>query len=585
MKKRGVIKTTGGFIIHIKYNPLYIKVEGNVIINKTNKKRYVHCEEILNYKKHVFKKRGKEKNEVFVKKNPIGNSLDYNFMFIIMPNKKANIEKTYFIKKYKKEIYSNKVDYKLEMAIEYDPLIKQRKEEILKSLLNEGRNILFIGDNFTYHNLKNSANVIGLSVSDLPILYYVLERERSNIKVDMLIIESLWRGKNNSFNFINKEKKENVIFEIIQYCQRFNIKTVLYNKEDPPHFHHFLNIAKEVDFVFTTDKSSIEKYEEEGIEAKHLPFFIDEKLFNVFGDEEKKEEKVFFAGSYYEKYEERAKFVKNIFHKLYKDFGLEIYDRNYYSLNSIYKFPTEFEYMVKGGGLPIWELVEKTKNFKYTVNLNSVINSDTMIARRVFEQVALGKVVISNYALSLEEENIDGVVFSKKNDYEEICEKIKKIDNEYEDRLKRSMKILRKYSTTKFLSDIYKEIGKESSFYYPYIYAKISNLEEYNKLRNEIPKDIGKFDLLLDIKNELKKSIKENDVFYIDEFYDNKRKIIKIEGNSESLKLTLDLLIISASTKEDDIVIRTKDLELAIYENINHLKEKNKKMKKYTYNF
>ncbi len=104
-------------------------------------------------------------------------------------------------------------------------------------------------------------------------------------------------------------------------------------------------------------------------------------------------------------------------------------------------------------------------------------------------------------------------------------------------------------------------------------------------MRNEIPKDIGKFDLLLDIKNELKKSIKENDVFYIDEFYDNKRKIIKIEGNSESLKLTLDLLIISASTKEDDIVIRTKDLELAIYENINHLKEKNKKMKKYTYNF
>ena len=79
---------------------------------------------------------------------------------------------------------------------------------------------------------------------------------------------------------------------------------------------------------------------------------------------------------------------------------LEIYDRQSDSGDRAYNFPEKYNKYIKDK-IPFTGLGEVYKYAKYAININTVKNSDTMFARRIFEVMACGCIVISNESKGL----------------------------------------------------------------------------------------------------------------------------------------------------------------------------------------
>ncbi len=76
---------------------------------------------------------------------------------------------------------------------------------------------------------------------------------------------------------------------------------------------------------------------------------------------------------------------------------LEIYDRNYGKNDPNYQFPAEYRpYIV--GTLPFDQIEKAYKGYRYAINLNSIKQSQSMFARRVFELLASNTITISNFS-------------------------------------------------------------------------------------------------------------------------------------------------------------------------------------------
>lgn len=225
-------------------------------------------------------------------------------------------------------------------------------------------------------------------------------------RYDFLLVESAWIGRvrewHNKVRIREGKRKKNVIVNLVNAFNEKGIPTVFWNKEDPVHFNVFINTAKLFNSVFTTDANCIEKYREHGINAIAMPFAASDKLH--YFDDCKRDKKIFFSGSYYKHFEERCK-VTDWMLSSALDYGLDIFDRNYN--NSIlkkitsaeefqrYVFPDKFQPYIRGT-IPPEKMGEIYRKYKIMLNINTVTNSPTMCARRVFEAINAGCVVISN---------------------------------------------------------------------------------------------------------------------------------------------------------------------------------------------
>ena len=79
------------------------------------------------------------------------------------------------------------------------------------------------------------------------------------------------------------------------------------------------------------------------------------------------------------------------------EFGfLEIYDRNYGLDVEEFKFPRNFKN--SSWNLPFEKIDLAYKGYDYGLNLNSIKQSQSMFARRVFELLASNTLVVSNYS-------------------------------------------------------------------------------------------------------------------------------------------------------------------------------------------
>ena len=64
--------------------------------------------------------------------------------------------------------------------------------------------------------------------------------ELKTFSPDLLFIESAWRGKDELWwNAVGKKCDE--LVAIVNYCNKHNIPTAFWNKEDPVHFSTFIN--------------------------------------------------------------------------------------------------------------------------------------------------------------------------------------------------------------------------------------------------------------------------------------------------------------------------------------------------------
>jgi spore maturation protein CgeB/predicted nucleic acid-binding Zn-ribbon protein len=253
--------------------------------------------------------------------------------------------------------------------------------------------IACIMDEFTFGSFQPEAILHQLTPSN-----WQTELEAAN--PDLLFIESAWRGKDDLWG--NKVGHTSVELQgIVKWCSANKIPTVFWCKEDPIHFETFLNTATLFDYVFTTDIDCINRYKAAlGHDRVYLLPFACQPVANNPVETYQRKDAFCFAGAYYVRYPERTRDLGDFAMELPAFRPLEIYDRNYGKNDPNYQFPAEYQrYIV--GTLPFDQIDKAYKGYRYAINLNSIKQSQTMFARRVFELLASNTITISNFSRGL----------------------------------------------------------------------------------------------------------------------------------------------------------------------------------------
>ena len=213
------------------------------------------------------------------------------------------------------------------------------------------------------------------------------ELDLDRIKPSFLFVESAWNGNDGAWKYMvtsNSGPKEPLI-NLVTACRERGIPTVFWNKEDPPHFSDFVSTAKLFDVIFTSDAEMIPRYKEHAPNAnvQLLQFAASPRLHKPGPQRLYEMKDVAFAGQYFaHKFPERRQQMDALFPAARK-YGFDIFSR-VLGGDERYQFPPEYAKNVVGS-LPYLEMVEAYRDYKVFLNVNSVVDSNTMCARRVFE--------------------------------------------------------------------------------------------------------------------------------------------------------------------------------------------------------
>lgn len=349
--------------------------------------------------------------------------------------------------------------------------VKIRNDYIKKSFPD--LNIACILDEFSYDLFKSEVNLFHVIPSNWKNVF-------ENNKIDIFFMESIWSGYQNLWLGIRNQSKDsnNEIYKIIDYCKKKQIPTVFWNKEDPVYFDSYIAFSKHFNYIFTTDKNMIDNYIKE---AGHknvfsLPFSINPHIHNPINKEPLPRKDIIFAGTYYREHDERIKDYKIVL-KPCLDYNIDIYSRqNQNNVDIQRKFPDEYKSAIKGS-LSYSELSKKYKEYKLSVNVNSVKTSPTMFSRRVLESIASGVPVISSYSKGIE--NILGKdivpMSSTEKDTKTLIDKYLNSDIERDKLMMNGMrKIFDEHTSTKRMVNILDKIGIKKNLKKPLITILLS---------------------------------------------------------------------------------------------------------------
>ncbi|WBW96621.1 glycosyltransferase family protein [Oceanirhabdus sp. W0125-5] len=321
--------------------------------------------------------------------------------------------------------------------------------------------IACILDEFSYNCFKYECNLIQLHVSTWK---QVITKE----KPDLLFVESTWKGLRNSWKkkiYDINISKDTTLKALVNYCNNLNIPTIFWNKEDPFHFEKFIYTAKLFDYVFTTSEESIKNYIEKLNHNKVfcLPFAAQPQIHSPIDKDKRKINNVCFAGTWYvNKYPQRKKDLDFLLTSAMK-YSVHIYDRTYnvpFPTKKHYQFPSKFMPYIKGA-LPYNKVVEAYKKYKLFLNVNTITDSRSMFSRRVFELLACGTPVISNYALGIDVLFPSIVKLVKSKDETDRYLKVLLDNKDYRDRLslRGQREVFNKHTYTHRLNYILNKIG------------------------------------------------------------------------------------------------------------------------------
>lgn len=228
--------------------------------------------------------------------------------------------------------------------------------------------------------------------------------------IDLLLVESAWAGNHGAWQYqlTGSQAPRQDLVELVEFCQQQSVPTVFWNKEDPAHFDDFIDTAKLFDVVFTTDVTLLPTYREvlghDRVDS--LSFAAQPSIHNpirIRGLEQS--EDIAFAGMYFDhKFPERKAQMKLLFDAAISVVNRERYKFDIFSRhhggNENYQFPSPYnEYVV--GALPYEKMLAAYRNYKVFLNVNSVTDSPSMCARRVFEILASGTPVVSGESTAI----------------------------------------------------------------------------------------------------------------------------------------------------------------------------------------
>jgi spore maturation protein CgeB len=243
-------------------------------------------------------------------------------------------------------------------------------------------------DDFSFASFAPDCQAIALSASNW--LQQVMQ-----FRPTLLLVESAWWGEGKSWHRKVSEAAPE-LRELLAWCQQHRVPTVFWNKEDPVHFERFLITASLFDVVFTTDMACIPHYKRAlGHEHVHvLPFACQPALHHPV-QHFPRLPTASFAGSYYVRFPQRILDLRSVLDAVSQLMPVDIFDRYFDSPDTNYHFPPEYKSMVKGT-LRVDEMHRAYKGYAFGINMNTVKDSTTMFARRVFELLGSGTVMVSN---------------------------------------------------------------------------------------------------------------------------------------------------------------------------------------------
>lgn len=277
--------------------------------------------------------------------------------------------------------------------------------------------IACIMDDFTFACFEAEADLLQLSSENW-------ENEISAFKPDMLFVESAWRGKDSSWERKVGHRSQE-LHDLLKWCRKKGVATAFWNKEDPIHFHGFLNSAKLFDHVFTTDIDCIHLYKRAlgHDNVWFLPFACQPRMHNPLEVFERKDA-ISFAGAYYTRYPDRVRDLETFIAGLPLLKPVDIFDRNFGKDDPRYTFPEAFSPFIVGTLSPK-NIDISYKGYRYAINLNSVKQSQSMFARRVYELLASNTMTISNFSRGLR--LMFGDLIIATDSYEEVTRRFEKI--------------------------------------------------------------------------------------------------------------------------------------------------------------
>jgi hypothetical protein len=403
--------------------------------------------------------------------------------------------------------------------------------------------VAIILDEFSYMSFRDEFNCIVIKPDNWK---EVIERE----KPDLFFCESAWSGVDSkerywkgkiyaSQNF--RTENRTILIDIINYCNLKNIPTIFWNKEDPTHYtdrvHDFVKTALMFDYIFTTAEECVEMYKRDYGHKNVfvLPFATNPKMFNPIETSIRTKD-VIFAGSWYKQHPTRCEEMEYIFDKILQSgLNLKIYDRHSEVDDENHEFPEKYKQYINKA-VAFENMPKVYKESEMSLNINTVVTSKTMFARRIFEVSSSNTLVLSNDFAGkvMFDENI--IIIDKDMDFSKI--------DEY--REKNLYNVLEKHTYAKRFRQILDNIG----YNYEDKVAKLSVIFEINS-----DEDIDNFmKLNLDRQFEhsllISKNIEPNKIKDYYEKYSNQINIISehyLQNYEKNITLAEEYFVILKS--------------------------------------
>ena len=369
-------------------------------------------------------------------KDPIKQALKGLKTLLLSP---LNIRQIYYYRKLKREnplsenfkenFDPNKVNLKMKKDLRKSWMLKQLVEkekfltknfppylpEKLEGSQKKQIKIACILDEFSFSCFSYEASMTQLGFENW-------EEQINTNNFELLLVESAWKGKDllwkDEIGGKNHKEGSNLA-RLIQTCKDKGIPTVFWNKEDPPHFKHFLEASKLFDHVFTSCENKISDYQKElgHNHIESLSFACQPVIHNPIGSKVPKKGKVAFAGSWHENRHEKRKVDMFNLLRPSLSYKLHIFDRMADHLLDNYIFPFEYQSCIQGY-LPYQRMLTAYRGYKAFLNVNSVQDSNTMFSRRVYELMACGTNVVSGPTKGFEFNFGPGLIYESKNEDE-----------------------------------------------------------------------------------------------------------------------------------------------------------------------
>lgn len=227
-------------------------------------------------------------------------------------------------------------------------------------------------------------------------------------KPDLVFVESAFHGAGGSWRYELAQQpgwlrldKPKAIFRLVELARHRGIPSVFWNKDDGAFFDAFIDVAQAFDFVFTTDTDSVTRYRQRlpahvPVNVLSIPY---QPAFHAFSGFCFTRKEVCFTGSYYRRIlDDRRRFLDMIFDVCDENvIPLNVFDRNHDRLSRFFEFRFPRRSCLRvHARVPHRETAAIYKAHVVSLNVNSVVASETMYSRRLLEILACGGIAVTN---------------------------------------------------------------------------------------------------------------------------------------------------------------------------------------------